>query len=402
MQTEEFILNRQKKISFVVSKKITPQGTDPCTIVVPSLCATEQGLQEEEIAKASIHAERFFDEGFRDYIDLEGVPSLGQLLIRISPLTEDVGFPYAVLVSGGEYKLADKIVSHTWSDKFFHMVAAVLADASNQCTYEDIAKQMSAGQFEDVQALLDDTGAMEVVYWICCFAVNQHGAHCHENLPKPCNCRTKKHLRGKLSEMNKFDVMMRYLKVRNIERSNQNCEGRPSTKRLGQVCAIDTGFEVFTRTWCLAELVEADNSFIDQVLVIHSYPTLQDVCGQVDGINIQHANVTCEEDKRMILAKIADTRAFNDKVRSLVSQIFTSMEIERLRSLSHHPGWFVSAWFSRIRVRMRPQDWKKKKKDGYGTYNLEEDYDEQNPPVVDVDEDNPEVSQEVPVFVAEV
>ena len=54
--------------------------------------------------------------------------------------------------------------------------------------------------------------------------------------------------------LRRFDEMMEYLRRHNAEERKAGRE----TERFGQVVALDLGFELFARIWCVAELVEAE------------------------------------------------------------------------------------------------------------------------------------------------
>lgn len=62
-------------------------------------------------------------------------------------------------------------------------------------------------------------------------------------------------------EMNKFDDMMAYLHL--------------ECPHFLQVVAIDTHFMIFSRAWCVAELVQADASHLEQHMMIHSPGALE-------------------------------------------------------------------------------------------------------------------------------
>ena len=66
--------------------------------------------------------------------------------------------------------------------------------------------------------------------------------------------------------MNKFDDMMAYLA--------HACVG------FLQVVAIDRNFMIFSRAWCVAELVQADASDLEQHMMIHSPSALEKMLGK--------------------------------------------------------------------------------------------------------------------------
>ena len=111
-------------------------------------------------------------------------------------------------------------------------------------------------------------------YWICAICINQHASICGssmgvrdtvtgEVLPS-CDCLTPKYFNDHpiQCELNKFDCMMKLLHRRHSATGG-------GTAFL-QVVAIDRDFSLFSRAWCVAELVEAYNSKMDQHVMLHS------------------------------------------------------------------------------------------------------------------------------------
>lgn len=84
-----------------------------------------------------------------------------------------------------------------------------------------------------------------------------------EVLPS-CDCLTPKYFNDHpiQCELNKFDCMMKLLHRRHSATGG-------GTAFL-QVVAIDRDFSLFSRAWCVAELVEAYNSKMDQHVMLHS------------------------------------------------------------------------------------------------------------------------------------
>eukprot|EP00913_Durusdinium_trenchii_P023234 g21812.t1 len=96
-----------------------------------------------------------------------------------------------------------------------------------------------------------------------------------------CGCRTPKVLNDQPidCEMNKFDETCRvFFRTEDPELD----ESRPPASQnmmaylhqefdgFLQVVAIDNDFQIFSRAWCVAELVQADASHLEQHMVIHS------------------------------------------------------------------------------------------------------------------------------------
>jgi hypothetical protein len=160
-----------------------------------------------------------------------------------------------------------RMVTHNWDNTFLDLVSAIVADALNEGAYEHIANQLADGHTGKIRQLVASVGALQLRYWICAFCVNQHAGICGGFGPQPaegaarrrfeknrrdtatnevfelCHCRTPKVFSGDQCEMNKFDDMMALLHGRN--------------RSFTQLVAVDREFDIFTRAWCVAELVQA-------------------------------------------------------------------------------------------------------------------------------------------------
>merc|ERR1711920_902234 len=112
---------------------------------------------------------------------------------------------------------------------------------------------LASDRIEELRQRLEQAGKPLCTYWVCAFSVNQHAGICAQvpfegftGVPwVPCDCGTAKHSDGELSEMDKFDEMMAYLKAAH----------RQSGGRFSQVVAVDLEFKLLTRVWCIAELL---------------------------------------------------------------------------------------------------------------------------------------------------
>ena len=116
------------------------------------------------------------------------------------------------------------MVTHKWDNLFKDLLAAIMANALQECSFQVVAKMLK----EDLpllRSILEKTGRLSDIYWVCAFAVNQHVSLCQtkkydkdpisNQLHPTCNCGCTNiedpdghHLE---SEMNKFDDMMRHL-----------------------------------------------------------------------------------------------------------------------------------------------------------------------------------------------
>merc|ERR1712190_521016 len=90
---------------------------------------------------------------------------------------------------------------------------------------------------------------------------------------------------------------------------------QPSFK---QVVAIDTNFEMFTRAWCVAELIAADTDSIRQSVVVHSNSNFDDHCDSLASLDIRQCQSTRAEDKEFVLSKVSNIEVFNERLRWLL------------------------------------------------------------------------------------
>ncbi|CAE7234869.1 ACBP4, partial [Symbiodinium natans] len=227
------------------------------------------------------------------------------------------GYAYATVVSGGRAHLAVKMVTHSWRNKFAHLLAAILADALEAEMYLELAQDLAERNFLKLAEALRKRKKLDVRYWVCAFSVNQHTGICATPPPAdstghaitPCGCSTEKHFTGDLSEMNKFDDMMAYLKT-SLRRQGK--------ARLEQVVALEADFSLFTRVWCLAELVEARELHLPQAMKIHS-TAARDLClDRLARLDVRQAEASFPADKDLVLSKITDPDGFNVGLQDLV------------------------------------------------------------------------------------
>merc|ERR1712032_477048 len=136
---------------------------------------------------------------------------------------------------GVQARYPDRMCTHSWSSLFRDLVAAVVSDALGECDYYTCAYLLDY-DMGSLITLLEAEGKLDLVYWLCVFAVNQHRSICGANplgtkdpvtgeLHPVCSCNTRKILNaspplradGKsvLCELNKFDDVMEYCAARN-------------------------------------------------------------------------------------------------------------------------------------------------------------------------------------------
>jgi len=232
--------------------------------------------------------------------------------------TETKGYAYATSINSGRPMLAFKMVTHNWSNKFAHLIGAIFADAQELETYDSVVSLLKNKDYGTVYQMLEQHHQLDVPYWVCAFSVNQHAGICARAPPydtsgceiQTCGCGTEKHFEGDLSEMNKFDDMMNYLKRR--------LPKVQAEVRLEQVVAMDVNFALLTRVWCVAELVEADHLHIHQAVKIHSGAS-RDLClERLASSDVRRAEASFPADKDLVLGKIEDVEQFNHRLQDLM------------------------------------------------------------------------------------
>ena len=162
----------------------------------------------------------------------------------IIPLTsrEECAFSVSAFNKDGP-KRAQVMVTHNWGNSFSDLLAAVLSDALQECSFS-LPAELLQEDCAFLQDLLAKMGRLDETYWICAFAVNQHISICHSNpydrdpftdqLHPVCQCNSTNIIdsdgRSASSEINKFDDMMRLL---------------ATTGGCRQVIAVDKPLELF-------------------------------------------------------------------------------------------------------------------------------------------------------------
>ncbi|CAE8652792.1 unnamed protein product [Polarella glacialis] len=258
----------------------------------------------------------------------------------IIPLSQagNCGLVYANYLPGATAStsttLPDCMVSHTWSALFLDLVAAVVADALELDEYGKVAQRLAApGGAQKLPQEVRRKSCQR--YWICAFCVNQHAGICNGfgSEPTPgsdqhsrwdagrrdtvsgavfslCSCSEPKYSDGPMCEMNKFDNMMRLLQHR-----------QPNLRHL---VAVDRRFELFSRAWCVAELVQSYLSNLPQTVLLLSNRALDvqaeclETYNYLATLTVLERKASREEDRLQILAKIPDVHEFDVQLQAVI------------------------------------------------------------------------------------
>lgn len=230
----------------------------------------------------------------------------------------------AMVLMGGREILPDRMVTHSWSNHFAHLVASIVADALELPSYESVLARLEAQEMLALKSELYWKKKLDTAYWICCFSINQHAGICGyvppdlqdpvtQALPKACSCKHPKHwsdsepLKDGQSvdcEMNKFDNMMDCIFSLNPECS--------------QLIAVDIQFNLFTRAWCVAEIHQAQQMYMPQRMIIFSEENLKREEVWLHHLKVQEMKASNPADAKFILSKIDDPRQFDADLQQLI------------------------------------------------------------------------------------
>ncbi|CAJ1443500.1 unnamed protein product [Effrenium voratum] len=230
--------------------------------------------------------------------------------------------------------LAERMVTHNWGNRFSHLVAAIVADAMGCACYADVLDSLrTVNDVVVMREKLNKTGALRITYWVCVFCVNQHASICAGFGPCPsaepawaawdskrrnsvtgevyplCSCSTRKYFNDEaaLTELNKFDDLMRFL--------------ASQLPVFVHVTVADEHFEVFKRAWCVAEIVEGSALNIRQRIVVPSSTCLDEHYGTLKNLDIRNCEASRVEDKEQILSRIDDVAGFNEYLGWLIFDV---------------------------------------------------------------------------------
>lgn len=248
------------------------------------------------------------------------------------------GDAYALLVSKRSMP-PDRMVTHCWDKPFLHIVAAAVADAQHLTVYGLIAKELAERGSQDIRRTLRDQGTLRMSFWICAFCVNQHAHICHgqttdeppdssseawkrwdglrrdsttnELLPT-CSCSHPKYTSAHhpaRCELNKFDYVMGLM--------SRNFHG------IRHLVVSDRELKIFSRAWCVAELVESHASGMPVNFCVES-ASFMNVLGDLEtytrvaNVRVQDCLASREEDKEFILKRIPEKERFNAQLQKII------------------------------------------------------------------------------------
>ncbi|OLQ01020.1 hypothetical protein AK812_SmicGene16254 [Symbiodinium microadriaticum] len=207
------------------------------------------------------------------------------------------------------------MVTHNWGNSFGDLLAAVLSDALQECSFT-LPAQLLQEDCTFLQDLLAKMGCLDVTYWVCAFAVNQHISICHSNpydrdpftneLHPVCHCGSTNIVdpdgRSAASEINKFDDMMCLL---------------AKTGGCRQVIAVDKSLDLFSGVllgiWTFAKRLQ-----MEQSLKLSSKAVLQERARTLENLDVRNMRASSDKDKELILGKIKDINDFNAKLQVLI------------------------------------------------------------------------------------
>ncbi|CAK8993775.1 Centrosomal protein of 76 kDa [Durusdinium trenchii] len=228
--------------------------------------------------------------------------------------------------------LPQNMVTHHWSNSFAHLVGAMLADALERMTYEELAEELcSLSGVTHIRRKLREAQRLESTYWVCAFSVNQHASICGGYGPEPrrgtadwkewdkkrhdsvsfhrfklCDCHEPKLMSHQEAacELNKFDDMIRFLSQ--------------TVSDFGHLIVVDQHFDVLFRAWCVAEIVEGNRLHIPAKIKVFSQNAVDCNYDRLSLLDVQQCSASSQDDKDFILRKIVDIQAFNLKLQQLV------------------------------------------------------------------------------------
>eukprot|EP00929_Paragymnodinium_shiwhaense_P054428 TRINITY_DN27285_c0_g1_i3.p1 TRINITY_DN27285_c0_g1~~TRINITY_DN27285_c0_g1_i3.p1 ORF type:complete len:696 (+),score=55.94 TRINITY_DN27285_c0_g1_i3:55-2142(+) len=176
-------------VSGLVSGSFGGRHRPECPIIGPATCPLrepEWWKKVEELAHRGITIQQLLM--FYDSLGKSVMPHYDPRQSTTNDVVRQAIIPLSRTGSGGQALatvwnrdqpvLAEHMVSHAWTNKFIHLVAAVVAEGLGLDQYQAIAKELLAGRAEELLERVKKRGSENRTFWICCFAVNQHAGIC--------------------------------------------------------------------------------------------------------------------------------------------------------------------------------------------------------------------------------
>ncbi|CAE7911635.1 unnamed protein product [Symbiodinium sp. KB8] len=335
------ILKPPEKVSFTEQSVPRLRALRGMSRLTEELPTTEENDKVQELALRSIDLSELLD--FYESLGGEGsrMPHFDPCWSTTHDVVRQAIIPASRQGSGGmsyaellqqtghaANRMPDCMVTHSWSNLFLDLVAAVVADALGQDEYDKVARCLRQGHVETLRQQLLTRGTLGNSYWTLGICAGPGPApadaaarvrwerNCRDTVTgEPltfCDCREPKLANDDPDcEVNKFDAMMLWLQYKN--------------PRLRQLVAVDRKFDVFSRSWCIAELMAAHGADIPQSVCLETSkpfdPTAEDLAIYEHLVNLSVANSLSsrpEDDKEMILQKVSSVREFDAALQMLI------------------------------------------------------------------------------------
>ncbi|OLP98862.1 hypothetical protein AK812_SmicGene18652 [Symbiodinium microadriaticum] len=324
------ILKPPEKVSFTEQSVPRLRALRGMSRLTEELPTTEENDKVQELALRSIDLSELLD--FYESLGGEGsrMPHFDPCWSTTHDVVRQAIIPASRQGSGGmsyaellqqtghaANRMPDCMVTHSWSNLFLDLVAAVVADALGQ-EYDKVARCLRQGHVETLRQQLLTRGTLGNSYWF----MGSYKWGCKQ-AGEPltfCDCREPKLANDDPDcEVNKFDAMMLWLQYKN--------------PRLRQLVAVDRKFDVFSRSWCIAELMAAHGADIPQSVCLETSkpfdPTAEDLAiyeHLVTSLSNAQVNLSVanslssrpEDDKEMILQKVSSVREFDAALQMLI------------------------------------------------------------------------------------
>lgn len=192
------------------------------------------------------------------------------------------------------------------------MIASVIADALGERTYEDTLEQLTMDGLGTIWERLSFLRKLDEVWWISPFSINHHASICHT--PSDADSHGLSFQKAQSfdtehCDMDELNDMMNYMHA---------TVPMETGHAFKHIVSCDVEFQVFSRLWCVAEVVLAFKQNIDILLLVHSESALNEHARQIKSLDVRMSATSRPEDKDMILARIPCVGNFNQALQDLL------------------------------------------------------------------------------------